>query len=230
MECSRECLIWVSSFFPISPVLSFEEFTEMNVNNAIRVPVAFAEALRGRIVGPENDPADPAPEEDYDSVQSQAPKHRVKLTAKCRGGILVDREWRGPGETVEVFERRAYELCASGMADPIGVIDWFLAPRLPKVKPVAPSEPAPNLNQPDASSGPRRYKGKTRGTHGVYQRESGRSFVGTVFLTEEVMRREVAGRHVECDPSTPLPAIPEKLFTVRPNQKGESILVPAATA
>jgi hypothetical protein len=184
----------------------------------MKTPLAFAEALKGQIVGPANDPANPEPVE----PRRPEPLRAVKLADNLKGTVLVGDTVKVAGDTVSLTEGRAYDLVAAGYAIAVGVVDWFTMPFKPKPKfvPVAPVE---NLNEVGAG---RNYKVETIGAKGVFRVRT--TYVGTLYLSEEDARACVAARIVRLIEPKTLPPVPAKTYTLRPAPHGASFLVPTA--
>jgi hypothetical protein len=191
----------------------------MMTNNGMKTPHAFAEALKGQIVGPANDPANPEPVEPR---QQQEPLRTITLTDSLKGTVIEDGTVRVAGDTVRLIESRAYDLCAAGYAIAVGALDWFKAPFRPKPKfvPVAPTD---NLNEPGPG---RTYKVKAIGSKGVFVNPT--TFIGTLYLSESDARIYSECRTVELIEPKVLPPVREKTYRLQPTPNGASLLVPTA--
>jgi hypothetical protein len=187
-------------------------------NDGMKTPFAFAEALKGQIVGPANDPANPEPVE----PQRPEPLRAVKLADNLKGTVLVGNTSHVAGDTIQVTERRAYDLVANGFAIAVGVVDWFVKPFKPKPK-TAPFEVIENLNEHGAG---RDFKVESLGTKGVFRGR--RTYVGTLYLSESDARACVAARVVKLIEPKVLPPVHEKTYTLKAAPNGASMLIPTA--
>jgi hypothetical protein len=189
----------------------------MMINDGMKTPFAVAEALRGQVVGPADDPASPEP------VEPQRPEalRTVKLAENLDGVVMEGGTARVAGDTVRLTESRAYELCAAGLAIAVGVVDWFAAPFKPKPKFVT-VVPVDNLNEVGAG---RTYKVETLGSKGVFAKHT--TFIGTLYLSESDARIYSEARIVKLIEPKVLPPVREKTYRLKPTPSGESLLIPA---
>jgi hypothetical protein len=192
----------------------------MMTNDGMKTPLAFAEALKGQIVGPANDPANP------EAVEPRRPEplRSVKLADNLRGTVLVGDTVKVAGDTVSLTEGRAYDLVAAGYAIAVGAVDWFTMPFKPKPK-LVPVAPVDNLNEPGIGRG---FKCETIGSKGVYRGIERTTYVGTLYLSEADARTYVAARVVKLIEPKTLPPLPEKTYRLKTTISGDSLLVPTA--
>jgi hypothetical protein len=123
----------------------------------------------------------------------------VKLTAKCRT-VLVGSDNRGPGDTIELFEEQARELCISGHAEPV-LTGWFT---MPKPKKAGPKIEAPKrLDDPENGG---RYQVKVKPRRQVFRYPDSYGEGSILFLTEADARLHVRVGNIECVDPPGLPA------------------------